>query len=113
MNLLKDTLNIMTANDISPEEIVFIGSLESGHCCTWEEFQELADREYDDGYGAQWVATDLTIVFSSGSRLIRGTADGSEWWEWLSPPKVPTSTQRLNYLFSIHGWETLRSINEG
>ena len=111
MNLLEETLDIMALNNLSAEDVIFIGSLKSGHSCTWEEFQELADQEYDRGYGAQWVASDLTVLFYNGSRLIRNEHDGYEWWDYISPPVAPRSTRRLKHLFSVNGWETLGSIN--
>lgn len=55
----------------------------------YEEFLRSIDRDYDEGYGGQnlfgtiWYAEDST--WSQ-----RGEYDGSEWYEFMSVPEVPT-----------------------
>lgn len=95
-NLLKETKEMMRYHGQAPEDIVHIGTILpevdktfSHYACTWEEFMVLADNEYDDGYGAPYVAQDLVILFSNGDWASRAEYDGSEWWQYHSLPVVP------------------------
>ncbi len=112
MTLLKETLEDVKRSGRKIEDIIFIGSEASGHSCTWKEFEELADREYDSGYGGQEVASDLIISFSDGSKMWRGEYDGSEWWEYSTPFKVPKDKKPIKNLFARIGWSCLKDIDE-
>jgi hypothetical protein len=87
MNLLKETISVFNSYNLVPHNILFIGCEETAHRCSWEQFQTLADREYDGGYGCAEVLTDLVIVFVDGTKLSRSEYDGSEWWSVLSQQK--------------------------
>lgn len=90
-NLLHQTLATLARMDETPAEIMFIGSEATNHQCTWDEFCVLADKDYDNGFGIEEVATDLVIICRSGARMWRNSYDGSEWWEFSKPfdqPKV-------------------------
>lgn len=110
-NLLKETKGVLELYKQLPSNIIFIGSQESGHSCTWKEFELLADQEYDAGYGAAKVALDLIIIFQNGSRLDRREYDGSEWWEFQTPFKTPTEQKPITTLFS-EGWKILAECQE-
>lgn len=99
-NLLQETIEVIQNHDKSPEDIVFIGSTESGHSCTWEQFNWLADFEYDNGFGGQEIPPDLNIIFSDGSWLERGEYDGSEWWAFKQTPKIP---QKQHPIIKLNG----------
>lgn len=99
MNLLTETLGAITCSGHTPEDIVFIGSRDSGHCCTWEEFKILADQEYDSGFGSQDVARDLEIVFKDKQTMWRSEYDGSEWWSYSVPFKMPKEKKPIRTLF--------------
>lgn len=43
INLLAETREAIADSGHTPEDIVFIGSLDSGHRCTWDEFIKLTD----------------------------------------------------------------------
>lgn len=105
-NLLEETLLAMTSRNKTPQDIVLIGSKQTGHRCTWLEYTILANYEYDGGYGGAEVALDLVIVFNDGSEMSRGEYDGSEWWEWHTPYKEK-ETKKIYGLFpskSDSGW---------
>ncbi|MEK9355154.1 hypothetical protein V9756_23375, partial [Escherichia coli] len=76
---LKETEEAIADSGHVPEDIIFIGSRTTGHSCTWDEFQTIADFEYDSGYGGQEVVSDIEIVFNVGQSMHRGEYDGSEW----------------------------------
>ena len=105
MNLLEETKLAMFNACKEPQDIVFIGSLESGACCSWSEFEVLADQEYDCGFGGSEVAQNLVICFEDGSRLIRAEYDGSEWWEFIDAFKEPEIKKPIHNLFT--GWKDL------
>ena len=115
MNLLKETREDIAASGHNLDDIIFIGGEHSGYSCTWEEFEKLADFEYDDGFGAQEVATDLIIAFKDGSKMWREEYDGSEHWSYSRPFRMPTSTHPIQ---SLHvrqhkiGWCSLAEINQ-
>lgn len=111
MNLLKETIENIKDSGHKIEDIIFIGSEDSGHCCTWDQFKELADIEYDNGYGGQEIARDLIIVFSDGSRMWRNEYDGSEWWEYLAPFKMPKNNEKIKTLCNDHFWWSLAEMN--
>lgn len=81
VNLLEETKEAIEKARQCPENILFIGSPESGYECTWEEFLILANIEYENGYGNQEVATDLVIIFKNGDVMSRKEHDGKEWWD--------------------------------
>jgi hypothetical protein len=111
MNLLKETLADIIHSGHEPKDIIFIGSQESGHSCTWEEFQTLADFDYDAGYGSQNVATDLIVVFKDGSFMRRYEYGGSEEWDYFTPFKMPEETKPIRYLTrNGYLWNSLEDI---
>ena len=87
MNFLKETIDEIESNGQTVENIIFIGSRESGHSCTWEQFLELANFDYDDGFGGQEIPSDLMIAFADGSMMTRVEYDGSAWWDYIGPFK--------------------------
>lgn len=114
MNFLKETIEAIHQCEHTPEDIIFIGSEESGHSCTWEEFTILADINYDKGHGAQEIASDLVIVFNDGIEMWRSEYDGSEWWEYQKPFKKPDVTLPIETLCVSDkhvGWKTLAELH--
>jgi hypothetical protein len=115
MNFLEETLDSIEGSGHAPTDSIFIGSLDSGHSCTWEEFTKLADFDYNSGYGAQKIATDLVIAFSDKTYMTRGEYDGSEWWEYNEPLVLPVERKPLNRLQVREdqvGWESLSTIEQ-
>lgn len=100
-NFLKETEYEITARGFDESNIVFIGSLyDMTGFPNWEAFAAQADFEYDDGYGGQEIRGDLVILFDNGGKLIRGDYDGSEWWEYHEPVKVPEQFAPMTYVRS-------------
>jgi len=109
-NLLNETMSTLKSIDQRIEDIKFIGSLDSGHSCTWVEFTQLADIEYDNGFGAQEIASDLVIVFEDGTQLYRDEYDGSECWAYKAIAVIPRDQQPIK---SLTGgmWNTLEAMH--
>ena len=95
MNLLKDTKEFIEMLGYTPEDIIFIGSEQSGHSCSWDEYLLIANIDYKSGFGSQKIAHDLIIVFSDKSKLWRNDYDGSEWWEYSDTFKMPKKLKKL------------------
>lgn len=114
MNLLNETIEYLQYCEQTPDNITFIGSETTGHCCTWKEFGILADVEYDPGFGAQEVASDLVIWFDNGGKMYRHEYDGSEGWCYQRPVGTPLPEpkpiKRLVVLADRIGWETLEEM---
>jgi len=81
-NLLSETTDAIERSGHTVQQVSFIGSEDAAYRCTWDEFTQLADVDYDAGFGAAEVATDLIVMFADGRRMWRGEYDGSEWWEF-------------------------------
>lgn len=106
MNLLAETEFNLEVHNKTLNDVEWIG------CPTFEvnkeQFIELANVEYDDGFGAPEVATDLLVV-GSGWWLERHEYDGSEWWEFKEEPKRPAETRKIKAL--IGGmWSELEEL---
>lgn len=105
MNLLKETLEILKENGKQESDVLY--------CCgdtfkfTWNNFKELADVEYDDGYGGAEVAENLKIV-GENFWLERGEYDGSEWWEFK---ELPNDSLELKVIKALTT-DQARAINQ-
>ena len=111
-NLLKETIEAIEGSGHATEDIIFIGSVKSAYSCTFDEFKLLANIEYDAGFGSQKVASDLIIAFSDGMQMKRGEYDGSEWWEFNKPFRMPESKKPIARL--IGGmWDSVGDMNGG
>jgi hypothetical protein len=114
-NLLKETIEAIEWNESSVADVQWVGSVDGTYVCTWEQFTQLADFEYDDGYGAQEIASDLVVV-GTDWWLERHEYDGAERWEHKSLP-IKSETPQPIKLLSVHpvkevGWKTLDYLHE-
>lgn len=119
-NFLQETEDIFSMIDKTWDDIDFIGG--DSFSVSVENFREVAARtEYETGYGAPEIATDLVIVFTDGSWLGREEYDGSEWWQYYYCPVKPMKRKLISAL-SVNesssedyliGWANLENINFG
>jgi hypothetical protein len=111
-NLLRETEDAVRSSGHMPGDIIYIGSTESAHACTWEQFRRLANFEYDDGFGGPEIPLDLRIVFRDGSELHREDVDGLEWWSFRKQFIRPKETKPIITLrVDEHGcWSRLAEI---
>lgn len=89
-NLLKETLSVLVRKGKTLEDIVWIGG--DNYILSMGEFFELANKEYDSGFGAPEVRPDLMLV-GKDFWLERREYDGSEWWEYKTMPTIPKVTR--------------------
>lgn len=112
MNLLKETIEDIKESGHSISDVHFVGSIDGKYSMTWDEFEELANIEYDNGYGAPEVATDLIIQFTDTSYLKRDEYDGSEWWSYPAPLPLMSNGKRFTKLTGGM-WSTISKLNKG
>lgn len=115
VNLLKETLDIISFYGKKPEDVDFVywGTRykENGRWTiykeymTWEDFVSQANKEYDNGFEDNIkVKESLTVVGDSWWLERRQTNDpygSEEWWEFKSLPKKPKKYKK----FSLFNYE--------
>ena len=108
MNLFEETRDAFKQHGIEWDDIIWVGG--NDFEIPLRDFVRLAkETDYDEGYGAQYIASDLTIITSHG-RLVREEYDGLEWWKFI-PSTVPYHKYYdITSLKSAHGWQTLGEI---
>ena len=115
MNLLQETLEILEQHGYTFDDVIAIYG--DKFQITKENFINLADIEYNDGYGSTKVACDLRIL---GNDFIihRAEYDGSEWWqfEYTSIDKIPQQTKKIQALVESqskneYSWGKLDDLN--
>jgi len=92
-NLLKETIEKLKDNGKDESNVLWVG--DDKYKTTWENFKQIANVEYDSGFGGQEIASDL-IIMGDTFWLERHEYDGSEWWEYKSKDMFnPTETRRM------------------
>ena len=111
-NLLKETIEDIKLSGHTIQDIIFIGSEDSGICCDWASYETIADIEYENGLGAQKIATDLIIVFSDGTKMWRHEHDWDEHWVYSMPFKMPEDTRPMQLVTTGGVWEDLEDMHK-
>lgn len=111
INLLQETINVLNVHGKSLEDVKWVGTYNLA--IPIEQFLELADVEYNNGYGGEEVYTNLLVV-GNNWWLERGTYDGSEWWEFKQLPKKPKKIGKVLGIIRDQDediqWEGLKTI---
>lgn len=112
MNLWKETLEIIENNGRKFDDVTLIHGKE--FAITKEQFLELANVDYDNGYGGVEVAEDL-VIEGKDFYMLRKTYDGSEWWEFidLKPKHYPIERIQRLVRDEEHYWANLKDLNKG
>ena len=103
MNLLEETIKRLQDNSVTEADVLWVGNNEV--FTTWDNFVNIANVDYDNGYGRQEIATDLVIV-GKDWWLERHEYDGSEWWEFKQSPIKPNVNVLLTNVIG-DGWNSL------
>lgn len=108
--LLQETTETLMQNNKTWDDVMWIGG--SNFTISIEDFKKLANREYDNGYGAQEVAQDLKIV-GKDWWLERFEYDGAESWVYKKYPEKPSEQKSVKRVItSEFGWQTLAEMQE-
>lgn len=114
MNFLKETKNVIKESGHNLKDVMFIGSSNGEYRMNWDKFRDVADFEYDSGFGSQEIAVDLIIYFNDHTYIVRGEYDGSEWWEY-NPPKLFNKNDIYKNFDILGGtnfmWKTVEEMN--
>jgi len=115
MNFRDETLWAIEESEHKEQDVLFVGSRDGRYRISIEKFKELANFEYNDGFGGQEIASDLIVYFKDKTYLYRREYDGSEWWEYLRPLNYSENDEYKSFsrLKAEIGWETVAEINEG
>lgn len=108
-NLWEETIEFLKENDKTFKDVLFIQG--EDFKLTKENFEIVAKKtNYDSGFGAQRVATDLVLV-GDGWWIERAEYDGSEWWEFKT---IPTDKDKVEHIHHLANgmWDTLKELNE-
>lgn len=84
MNLYKETIEVLTENGKTFDDVVAICGKEFQ--ITKDDFLKYSDVEYEEGDLYVEVAEDLMVV-GNDFWLERREYDGNEWWEFKTMPK--------------------------
>ena len=106
VNLLKETKRVLRNNNKKFKDILWIGG---NDFYTDENFEEILNIEYDNGFGVQEIASDLIIV-GNGWRLERVEYDGSEGWSLKEYPSKP-DIKRSSFVVGVGLWDKLSELN--
>lgn len=99
-NLLQETLKYLKDQNLTAEDVVFV--TDGRHSIGWDEFAQLADFEYEKGYGTEHIFSALKIV-GENWWLERHEYDGREWWEFKALPEQKPHGQ-IKITEDAHNW---------
>ena len=109
MNLLHETIEALYDFGKTIDEVQWIGT--ENMAIPVENFLEVANDNYDNGYGAPMVADDLVIV-GDGWWLERYEYDGAERWVFKTAPKKPSIKKKVDRVISKNWGGSLEDIIE-
>jgi len=93
-NLLEETKNKLVIHHNTPKDVLWVGTAKGTEAITWEEFEKMADFDYDTGYGAVEIRPDLVVV-GKDWWLERHEYDGEEWWEYKEQLQLQENPKKL------------------
>ncbi len=112
MNLLEGTILVLQEYGKTPGDVSWVGSADGEFVISWYGFSKISDVEYDNGYGAQEIASDLVVVGRSWW-LSREEYDGSEGWQYNTLPIITlnySAFHRVVVTSTEVGWRTLKEL---
>lgn len=115
INLLKETLDILSKNHKTPQDVEWCGNKQEHF--SWNHFEKIANIEYDNDFGINEICSDLLVV-GKNWWLERNEYDGREWWEYKKLPIRPAEEKLIDSVFcgclfeNKQQWQNLnRDIN--
>lgn len=109
MNLLNETMEALYDFGKTIDDVEWIGSKDI--TIPVENFLEVANDYYDNGFGSAMVADDLVVV-GDGWWLERYEYDGAESWVFKTAPKKPSIEHKVDKVISKYWGGSLEDIIE-
>ena len=109
-DLITETHDILDSLGYTKDNIAWIGG--NDFIVPPENFWNAKNQTYDNGFGWQEVAPDLTIMLKDGTWLVRAEYDGSEWWEHRKPPVMPLEIRAVHNFIGQRYESSLAEIVE-
>lgn len=104
-NLLEETRVYLIESGKIEADVRWVGSSDGAFATTWDGFAQIADVDYDSGYGAQEVVRDLVIV-GDDWWMERAEYDGAEGWTFKSmPTRRADSSEPRRVVYGM--WDTM------
>jgi hypothetical protein len=88
INFLEETIDELLRHDKSTKDVHWIGIKDTAVRATWDEFAELANFDYDNGFGGNEINMNVIVVGDTWW-LERHEYDGKEWWEYKEKAMMP------------------------
>lgn len=95
INFLQETTQAVKDAGKRVSDVAWVGKMDGTVTCAWEEFEKLADLDYDKNYGGEEIDPALVVVFIGGGWLERSGEGGKEWWELKSQPQLTQNPKLL------------------
>lgn len=109
-NFLKETREVIKANNKTTDDVIWVGNGE--YVISWSDFEKIANVDYDSGYGAQEMPTDILIV-GKDWWMEREEYDGAESWSFKTLPKKQEKTKPFKHITIEHCmWMSLADLND-
>lgn len=107
------TLKALADSGHSSEDITFIGSRNTGHSCTWDEFKELCKQQEKEMSAYYNVPVDLVIVFRDGQYMDRHDSEHGYGFDWryMKPFVIPKETKQITKFFT-NGHDDFEDVHE-
>jgi len=109
-NLLSETIDVLKQYNKDQVCVVWVGSKDGNYKIDWKQFEEIANIEYNDGFGSQRIAKDLVVV-GTDWWLERSEYDGSEWWDFNTLPKSEENSKGFTTICNGDNWATIEEMN--
>jgi len=87
INFKTETLKVLELYNLDVDSILYVSMCpdDEVYFFKWEDFIDVCDFEYDNGYGGVEINSTLIVVGDTWW-LERNEYDGSEWWTLKRPP---------------------------
>ena len=100
-NFKNETLQVLESKNKKQKDILF--ATDGKNYIDKDEFFELADFNYDDGFGGNEIFMGLKLV-GKDFWLERHEYDGSEWWEYKTMPTKPEHKDKIIIKEEDYDW---------
>src|ERR1700688_2346255 len=111
-NFKQETLDDLKANGKKWSDVKWIGKSDGSIRIHPDVFLEIADRNYDSGFGSNEVNNDIVVV-GDDWWLSRWEYDGSEGWEFCTIPTLQPDYHLGKGVFVKdfdNGWEITTNL---